>query len=649
MDTGSDDVADDPTNPEDRAALEAAAVRSVVQLLVDGGPLSIEDLGDAFGQGEPQLSESLLAGRAAAQLGELLAAIMRQTDEFWRLPDGRLAAVLHHLRRATFTHRLTADELARQAIDLSPDLIALALPRAVTLQDGTAVRTAGSHEDPRAVDEGSLLGPDGWLAGFTAGGLVAVGYDGTTASLAPLDDRAADEGASRTTGQALRQVFDGIRSDRAPEVHRLVIDTLGLHPAAFAEPVAPINELLAAAGLSVREAWVGPADRRWSTPPEDARRQRLEELLVGADGCCATAARRALGGWHDWLEALPATGAPSLAATDAERLTDHVDHGPVAAMLAEVATLGRPLLSIVRLGQWAGALETAQATATAGTGYLRALGAAADSDPLAAEAHLDAALAVAPNHPACLGLLAELAEDRGDATRSVALRQQAGRPPAPEAQRELAPFLTPTGVGRNEPCPCGSGRKFKQCCARQPQLRPLVERMRWLLSKAARHAIRSDPFAVQSLRNLFDASSGGAEAAAIVGDMILFGNRGLARYLDGRGALLPADELACATAWLDCPMRLLEVVSVDDGGLEVVDLADGGALRVVDRAAAEVPPGESVLARPLPVGEVSLLSSALLRIPTTGRARALEAVEGELRPFELLQLLVDLQVDALRI
>ncbi|MEJ5170350.1 MAG: SEC-C metal-binding domain-containing protein [Fimbriimonadales bacterium] len=25
------------------------------------------------------------------------------------------------------------------------------------------------------------------------------------------------------------------------------------------------------------------------------------------------------------------------------------------------------------------------------------------------------------------------------------------------------------GVGRNDPCPCGSGRKFKACCA--PRLR----------------------------------------------------------------------------------------------------------------------------------------------------------------------------------
>ncbi len=25
-------------------------------------------------------------------------------------------------------------------------------------------------------------------------------------------------------------------------------------------------------------------------------------------------------------------------------------------------------------------------------------------------------------------------------------------------------------IGRNEPCPCGSGKKYKHCCARNPQV-----------------------------------------------------------------------------------------------------------------------------------------------------------------------------------
>jgi uncharacterized protein len=38
-------------------------------------------------------------------------------------------------------------------------------------------------------------------------------------------------------------------------------------------------------------------------------------------------------------------------------------------------------------------------------------------------------------------------------------------PPA-EYQRFLATPTPPGTVGRNEPCPCGSGRKFKKCCGK---------------------------------------------------------------------------------------------------------------------------------------------------------------------------------------
>jgi thioredoxin-like negative regulator of GroEL len=32
-----------------------------------------------------------------------------------------------------------------------------------------------------------------------------------------------------------------------------------------------------------------------------------------------------------------------------------------------------------------------------------------------------------------------------------------------------SPFRAGTKIGRNQPCPCGSGRKYKHCCGRKPQ------------------------------------------------------------------------------------------------------------------------------------------------------------------------------------
>jgi uncharacterized protein YecA (UPF0149 family) len=35
--------------------------------------------------------------------------------------------------------------------------------------------------------------------------------------------------------------------------------------------------------------------------------------------------------------------------------------------------------------------------------------------------------------------------------------------PPPQMMRPQAPAAAFVGVGRNDPCPCGSGKKFKKC------------------------------------------------------------------------------------------------------------------------------------------------------------------------------------------
>jgi hypothetical protein len=39
-------------------------------------------------------------------------------------------------------------------------------------------------------------------------------------------------------------------------------------------------------------------------------------------------------------------------------------------------------------------------------------------------------------------------------------------PEEPEAGAPPVPFIAPPKVGRNDPCPCGSGKKFKKCCGK---------------------------------------------------------------------------------------------------------------------------------------------------------------------------------------
>ena len=329
---------------------------------------------------------------------------------------------------------------------------------------------------------------------------------------------------------------------------------------------------------------------------------------------------------------------------------EDIDHGPTAPLLAELATLGRSVPVLRGLGGWAAAVAEGTGGTGPGVEYLRAVGADAAGDGPAVEAHLQAGLGVEADDPACLTLLAELIQDRGDAERSLALLRRAGRPPSPEALGELRPFLVDRQVGRNEPCPCGSGRKYKTCCWGRPIRRPLPERCRWLLAKATRHAVRMHSLGVDALRRFFATSSDEAQATALAEDMLLFTSGGLARYLASRGPFLPDDELACAQAWPGRPMRLLEVGARAAGGqIEAVDLKTGERLTVVDPSlTAPFAPGDTVLARPLPVEEQWLLGRAVVPVPPAGREAALRMVEHEVRPIHLIELLVDLQVEAIK-
>ena len=53
--------------------------------------------------------------------------------------------------------------------------------------------------------------------------------------------------------------------------------------------------------------------------------------------------------------------------------------------------------------------------------------------------------------------LADVCEEQGRKNEAAELRKEAKRNAAPTR-------VTKPKIGRNEPCPCGSGKKFKKCC-----------------------------------------------------------------------------------------------------------------------------------------------------------------------------------------
>jgi len=54
----------------------------------------------------------------------------------------------------------------------------------------------------------------------------------------------------------------------------------------------------------------------------------------------------------------------------------------------------------------------------------------------------------------------------GGEVRQAAPRKRALTYGAPAQEAKPAPVRTAAAIGRNDPCPCGSGKKYKKCCGR---------------------------------------------------------------------------------------------------------------------------------------------------------------------------------------
>ncbi|HAS11017.1 MAG TPA: hypothetical protein DCS55_10960 [Acidimicrobiaceae bacterium] len=96
-------------------------------------------------------------------------------------------------------------------------------------------------------------------------------------------------------------------------------------------------------------------------------------------------------------------------------------------------------------------------------------------EPERAYQSLDTAVRADADFPAAAGALALLELDRGNLSRAHTLAVRDGIDPGlvewiadeKARQSELRP-----AAGRNDPCPCGSGKKFKRCCANPLRHRP---------------------------------------------------------------------------------------------------------------------------------------------------------------------------------
>jgi len=252
---------------------------------------------------------------------------------------------------------------------------------------------------------------------------------------------------------------------------------------------------------------------------------------------------------------------------------------------------------------------------------------------------------------------------------------EANEPPAPARPAVRAGAK----VGRNDPCPCGSGRKYKKCCLGKetaagsaPGARPapagrapssLHELDQRLSARLLMYAERR----FQDLwANLFEELSGGNQDDQLAGHLLAYhfdwqGKTLCSRFMEERGSSLSAREREWLMAQQESWLSVLEVQAVEPGrSITFRDLLTGhestvreaGASRTLVRRDAVLGRivelrGEALLCgcyhRPLPPVEAGEL---------VGRARKRlrlkkNVPEERLRGEKICTYLLDLWEDAL--
>jgi SEC-C motif len=137
---------------------------------------------------------------------------------------------------------------------------------------------------------------------------------------------------------------------------------------------------------------------------------------------------------------------------------------------------------------------------------------------------------------------------------------------------------------RNQPCPCGSGRKYKACCRVKDLdggVHPLPDRAPALYSMLATYAQRGP--SRKAADRLAACVIGAPHAAMLALDLAIFDCGAARRFLAVRGHLLRDDERDLLGEWLAEPVDMYEVSSVKRGWELTLRSLVGGPQRIPQR------------------------------------------------------------------
>jgi hypothetical protein len=602
------------------AELDPEVRDTAVRVLSADGPMAEEDL----------LDRLVADGTIGADDRDAVAASLWELPRLMPVRDGRLVHLPSLAEGRTFTHRMTGPELADGRIASAPDLSlyeAFLPPLVHASGQEVVLRDWQDADDPDRAT--SLFGPEGWLPeGLEPDDLVACRIEDGRLTVTRIDASDLDAAAGERAADHLRTTFealDGRNVAGGPvDEPELLVEAVVRSPTLFRRPVAPVAELLAEAGLA-REPAAGVFDPESVPEPPP---YGFYEAAYGLDET-GTDAVGILSGAVDLIER---EGLDVLPDDLAGNLLEMLALDPaVAEALADslLGILGTGAEALDRFGQLL--LPHARGRRAAPVHLLAARAAEAHGDALAGEAALRRAVQA---DPACAPAHEDLAwylDDRGDVAGALRHLHQAGiADDDPQVQRLTARQAQRPRAGRNDPCPCGSGTKFKRCCERTGG--PLPDRVEALFDKARAYVNR--PLHRAELLGLVEARAGDAadEGAMVrslsdglLHDVALFEDGWLEDFLADRGPLLPADESELVRAWLDVPRSLFEVVGTTPGdGLQLLDLRSGDRVDVREHAASRrLTVGTALFARVVPDGQGHQLSGGVLPIAVPHREQLL--------------------------
>lgn len=545
-------------------------------------------------------------GRYVGALDALPGPWAESDDEGWdegSLPSGTI-----------LTHRMTGPELAGGFVAYEPDLEALDPLLAAC---GHLHLTGDTVAEFDIDDDGNeiLVGGDGWLPAVRPGDLVGFRVIGDEVELVVVTDALAPDRLVEPLGAAFDRLNSG---DGMPVQVGELIASLAAGSSDLAVALPPAGELLAAGGFEVRDGYAAPLGADWDTFGH-VRSVAATALVHGLD--------------REEAQALVMVASLFRLFAQGELTAEGAGDGvfeEVAPVLSE-SSMAEAFVNWAMSGTDADALgrfaDMVRAQAPrrlrAGPAWVTAWVAGQAGTHDRAEALLREAIDADRGFGPALDDAAWYASDRGDARRAVDLLRRVAelRTDARVAEAQidmLVPYSAPPRAlaRRNDPCPCGSGRKYKLCHLHQTDAMALADRVEWIWGKLdwflrrGRYSDRLDEV-VMAL------GSDAPQDELLAASLLLFRDGVVADFLRLRGPLLPDDERSLVGRWAAVDRSVHEVVAVDPGaGVTLRDVRTGEVVEVRERLGSrQMAGGDLVCAHVVPDGAGYQLVGGVVPVP----------------------------------